>query len=148
MWMILAWKEFKDRKMKDVCEIAKADNIEVTLKRMMQFNASKQKTTSDYRGYDLTPILKKRGLDLVKVGPQIVEETIDEFEPKVEEPNLDLQPDTKDYAQNTGYTAKKVIMDEIDFVRPEPNLKNVINKPEDPNRVIPEPDGIALRKGK
>lgn len=66
MWILIIWKEFKNRKMKDVCELADTKDMSEALTNMKIFNAQKLKTTSDYKVFDLSQLLEDKGLQIAE----------------------------------------------------------------------------------
>ena len=64
MWTLITWKEFKDRKMEDSCDLADVQDANSAIEQMQTFNAQKLKTTSDYKSYNLSQLLEDRGLSI------------------------------------------------------------------------------------
>ncbi len=66
-WIVVAWKEFINRKMLDQCAIVQGEGIDLPREQMKTFNAQKLKTTSDYKAFDLTQLLADKGLAITEL---------------------------------------------------------------------------------
>lgn len=65
MWIVVSWKEFYRRKMQNRAEICQGKDLEEATTNMKLFNAKKLKTTSDYRGFDLSELLESKSLEII-----------------------------------------------------------------------------------
>ena len=65
-FFMVSWKEFEDRKLLERAEIVKAEEKTEALNKMIQFNAQKRLTTTDYQIYDLSKLLEANSLQIVE----------------------------------------------------------------------------------
>lgn len=64
MIFIIAWKEFKNRKMENRAEVVKEDDEKTAINKMIQFNSQQRLTTVDYAIFDLNKLLEDKGLEI------------------------------------------------------------------------------------
>ena len=70
MFVLLIWKEFKNKKMIQMSSVVKEEDEIDIIEKMKKYNADQRKITTDYAIYPIEELLNAQDYEIVKKIPE------------------------------------------------------------------------------